>query len=103
MLRRLGLELARGADVRHQREVDEYRPLLPDLYPHLPDRLEKRQRFDIADGAADLDEAHVGVTGALHDARLDLVGNVRNDLDGVAEILSAPFLAPGHSSRLGRW
>ena len=59
VLRRLGLELARGGDVRHQREVDEDRVLAADLLAELADRLEERQRLDVADGAADLDDHDV--------------------------------------------
>ena len=61
VLRRLRLQLAGGADERHQREVNEQRVLAAHVLAHLPDRFEKRQRFDIADRTADLDDDHVGV------------------------------------------
>ena len=38
--------------------------LRPDLGAELADRLEEWQRLDVADGAADLDHADVGVAGA---------------------------------------
>ena len=41
-----------------------------ELEPQLADRLEERQRLDVADRAADLDHAHVGIAGAELDARL---------------------------------
>ena len=69
-----------------------------DLVPDLPDRLQKRQRLDVADGAADLGDDHVRraavVVGLGHrpDPGLDLVGDVRDDLDGVAEVLAAALL-----------
>ena len=93
VLRRLGLQLPGGADVGDQGEVHEDRALLAELDPHLADRLQERQRLDVADGAADLHEAHFRLARALADAGLDLVGDVRNDLDGVAEVFAAPLLA----------
>ena len=59
VLGRLGLELARRRDVRHQREVDEDRVVAADVLAELADRLEERQRLDVADRAADLDDHHV--------------------------------------------
>ena len=56
---------------------------------HLADGFEKRQRFDIADGAADLDDHHVDVAGHLARRGLDLVGDVRNHLHGLAQIIAA--------------
>ena len=44
--------------------MDIERALAAELDAHLADRLEKRQRLDVADGAADLDHADVGVAGA---------------------------------------
>ena len=61
MLRRLRLELAGRRDERHQREVDEDRVLAADVVAELTNRLEERQRLDVADGAADFDDHHVGL------------------------------------------
>jgi hypothetical protein len=68
-------------------------PLAADLVPDLADRLEKGQALDVAHGAADLgdDDVHLGA-GHGQDAGLDLVGDVRDDLDGVAQVLAPPFL-----------
>ena len=68
------------------------RPLAAELDAHLADRLEERQRLDVADGAADLHHADVGVAGAGHHVALDLVGDVRNHLDRGAEVFAAPLL-----------
>ncbi len=89
VLRRLGLDLRRRGHERHERQMNIERPIAAELDAHLPDRLEKRQRLDIAHGAADLDHADVGVTGRGQHVTLDLVGDVRDDLDGCAEILAA--------------
>ena len=95
VLRRLGLELSRVADVRHQREVDEHAAAAPDVDGELADRLQERQRLDVADRAADLRDHHVDVLalGDQLDAVLDLVGDVRDDLDGAAEVVAAALLA----------
>ena len=59
----------------------------------LADRLEERKAFDVADGAADLDDHHVDIAGHQLDAALDFVGDVGNDLDRAAEVVAAPLLA----------
>ena len=92
VLRRLGLQLAGRADERHEREVDVERVLAADVLAQLADRLDERQALDVADRAADLDEDDVDVLGDGADAVLDLVGDVRDDLHGAAEIVAAPFL-----------
>ena len=63
-----------------------------ELDAHLADRLEERQRLDVADRAADLDHAHVRVARAHADAVLDLVGDVRDDLHRRAEVVAATLL-----------
>ena len=66
----------------------------PDVLAHLADGLEERQRFDVADGPADLDDddVRIAVAGHATDALLDLVGDVRDDLDGAAEVVAAALL-----------
>ncbi len=64
----------------------------PELDAHLADRLEERQRLDVADRAADLDHADVGIAGAQHDAALDLIGDVRDHLHGRAQVVAAALL-----------
>src|SRR6185369_18069021 len=59
----------------------------------LTDRLEERQALDVADGAADLDQHEVIFVIAGKDEFLDRVGDVRDHLNGGAEIIAAPFLA----------
>ena len=92
VLGRLGLDLARRGDVRHQRQVDVADVVAPQLEAHLPDRLEEGQRLDVADGAAHLDDRHLGIARAAPDVRLDLVGDVRDDLHRAAEIVAAALL-----------
>ena len=62
------------------------------LVAELADRLEERQALDVADGAADLHQHEVEVLVAVADELLDGVGDVRDHLDGGAEIVAAPLL-----------
>ncbi len=55
----LGLQLARRADVGHQRDVQEEAVVAADVVAHLAGGLEERQRLDVADGAADLGDHDV--------------------------------------------
>src|SRR5690606_23823222 len=91
MLRRLGLYLARRAEVRQEREVYEHRALRAELVGFLADRLEERQALDIADRAADLAQHEILAVQVGLDELLDCIGDVRNDLDGGAEIIAASF------------
>src|SRR5258706_16377290 len=58
----------------------------------LADRLEERQALDIADGAADLAQHEIVIVVAVEDEILDGVGDMRDHLDGGAEIVAAPLL-----------
>src|SRR4051794_30404314 len=94
VLRRLRLELARGAERRQQRDVDVEDVAAADVLAHLADGLQERQALDIADRATDLDDDDVSLAvagDALH-ALLDLVGYVRDDLDRAAEVVAAALL-----------
>ena len=66
-----------------------------DVDRELADRLEERQRLDVAHRAADLgdDDVDVARLADQPDALLDLVGDVRDDLDGAAEVVAAALAA----------
>src|SRR6185312_1827489 len=89
----LGLQLAGRADVGQQADVQEKAAVPADLVPDLADRLQERQGFDVPDGPAHLgdDDVHV-VAAHAQDAGLDLVGDVRDDLHRVAEVVAAALL-----------
>ena len=71
-----------------KRQVDVDDVLRPGVVTHLPDRLEERQRLDVAHRAAHLDDDRVVPLGGGADDRLDLVGDVRNHLDRLPEVLA---------------
>ncbi len=72
--------------------MDIDRVMARQLVAELADRLEERQALDVADGAADLAQHEIEAVVAVADEILDGVGDVRNDLDGGAEIVAAPLL-----------
>src|SRR5690606_39620029 len=94
VLRWLRLELLARAQERHQRDVEVERVLAPGVEAELPYGLQERQRLDVPHRAAHLDQHHLGVGGLAGgaDALLDLVGDVRDDLDGVREVGAAALL-----------
>src|SRR5271165_4302445 len=85
----LSLQLTGGGDVRHQCHMHKKGVVTAQFLAHLADGLDKGQRFDIADRAANLDDHQVHVLGDLLHGGLDFVGNVRNDLDSLAEIIAS--------------
>ena len=104
VLRRLGLGLAGRLEIGDQRQMDVEDVGLADVEGELANGLEERQPFDVADGAADLGDDHVDVVGdQLADGGLDLIGDVRNDLDRFAEIVAGPFLLDDGLDRSCRW
>ncbi len=64
----------------------------------LADGLEERHALDVTDRAADLDQRDVGLglVRRAADAGLDLVGDVRDDLHGLAVVGLAAALAGDH-------
>jgi len=93
MLGGLGLQFARGGDIRHQGEVHKDRLAATQLVAKLADGLEKRQAFDVAYGAADLHQDEIVAVRAVENEFFNGVGDVRDDLHGGAEIVAAAFLA----------
>ena len=72
--------------------MHEHGALGAKLVAELADRLEERQAFDVADGAADLDQDEVEAGGIADDRLLDRVGDVRDHLDGRAQVVAAALL-----------
>ena len=85
-----GLQLARSRHVGDQRQVHQRRILIAQRVAQLAHRLDERQRLDVAHRTADLGDDNV-VNLLLRqqlDAALDLVGDMGNDLHGLAQILA---------------
>src|SRR6516165_10044236 len=91
MLRGLGLELACGADPGHKGYVDEQRVVAPKLLAHLSYGFKKRKGLDIAYRATDFDDGDVHLLRDPLHRRLDLIRDVRNHLDGLAQVVAPPF------------
>src|SRR5690606_22637142 len=89
----LGLELAGGGDERHQGQVHEQRAAGAALDAQLADRLQERQRLDVAHGTADFHQADVVAGGGGVHAALDLVGDVRDHLHRAAQVVAAALVA----------
>ena len=94
MLCRLGFMLARCSEIRYERHMNIERILAPDLCPELPDCFQKRLTLDIAGCAADLgdDDIRRFLLSDAVNKMLDLIGDMRNDLHGLAEIFAAALL-----------
>ena len=92
-MRRLRLQLLCGVEERHicQVDADAVRAKLPFQLTHA---LEERQRLDVAHGTADFRDYEIvfaGVSEQFHVA-FDFIGNVRDNLHRLAEIVSAALL-----------
>ena len=65
---------------------------ISDFERELAQGFEERKTFDVADSSADFGYENVNALARRIHARLDFVGNVRNDLNGLTQIVAAAFL-----------
>ena len=92
VLRRLGLLLAGRADEGNERDVDVADVVAAHHVAELANRLKERKDLNVADRAADFGDDHVDVVACdTFNASLDLVGDVRDDLHGFAEVVATSF------------
>ena len=98
----LRLQLAAVAEVRDVGEVADHRVLRTHVEHELPDGLQEVQALDVADRAAQLADQDVGVAGAAADRLLDLVGDVRDHLDRLAQVVAAALLGDDRGVDLAR-
>ncbi len=65
------------------------------ILAHLTNGLQERQPLNVTHGAADFDDQHIRLrhTRGQPNAPLDLVGHMRDNLNGAAQIVAAPLLA----------
>src|SRR5699024_5282163 len=91
-----GLQLPAGPQVGDQGDVHEEDVVAAHVLAHLPGGLEEGLGLDVTDGAADLGDDHVRpwpfAAGLGAHPALDLVGDVRDHLHRVAQVLPATFL-----------
>src|SRR5215467_15242558 len=71
--------------------MQEDRGLATELMAHLPDCLQKRQRFDVAYSSPDLHDYDIHVRRNALDGRLNLVGHMRDYLHGLAQVVAPPL------------
>ena len=93
VLRGLGLELASGLDVGNIGQVNHH-AVAAKLPLELAHRLKERQRLNVAHRATYLGDYKVILASAaqqLH-AALDLVGDVRNDLHSLPQVVATALL-----------
>lgn len=88
VLGRFCLVLIAAAEVRNERDMDVEDVVLSDFQPDLPDGFQERLALDVAGRTADLgdDDIRFGALGKVVDIALDLVGNMGNDLHGLAQV-----------------
>ena len=93
MLGGLALELPRAGDRDHQGHVEEHAVLPPHLSCRLADGLQKGLGLDVAHGAADLGDDHIGpgLPSRGVDPALDLVGDMGDDLHRPPQIIPVPL------------
>ncbi|STW03250.1 Uncharacterised protein [Klebsiella pneumoniae subsp. rhinoscleromatis] len=92
-----------AAMLRHQSQVHEQGMLAADLYRHLTNRFKERQGFDIAYGTADFHQHDVMAFAARQYALFDSVGDVRDNLNGRAQVVATALFCAARRSRYGRW
>ena len=99
-----GLQFVGRTQMWHKRQMDVHDVVVAHVVFKLTDCFKKRQGLDVANRASDLDNAHVRGTlqGYLLDSIFDLVGDVRNDLDGCAQIRAATLLFDDRAVNLPR-
>ena len=95
MLGGLGLQFAGSLNVRQPGDVHVKRVFAAHVRAHLAQRFGERAALDVTDGAADFHQHdfRAGGLGDHGDAALDFVGDVRDDLDGAAQVVAPPLLA----------
>ena len=94
LLCRFCLQLTGRGDNRQKGDVNVEDVRSPHFAPHLANCLEIGLAFDVTDRAPDFDDHDVGWMFFTCPVKtgFDLVRDVRNDLDGGAEVLTAAFL-----------
>src|SRR6266699_5920903 len=95
MLSGLGLQLPARTQVGKERYMQIEHITPPHVFAHLANGLQKWLAFDIANGATNFHNNHIGIgaTGHRMDAIFNLISNMWDNLDGATEILPASLFA----------
>ncbi len=104
VLRRFGFQFVGGLQVGDERQVHEEHVIASDVLGVLANRFQERKALDVADGSADFGDHDVDVVAAHpRNHGFDFVGDVRDDLDGLAkEAAFAFFFDDGQIDLAGR-
>ncbi|MPM49254.1 hypothetical protein SDC9_95982 [bioreactor metagenome] len=91
----LALQLAAAGNLNDERYMDEHHAALGLLRGHLTDGLQKGLGLNVAHGAANFGNDHVGAAGAGQkmDALFDFVRNMGNHLNGAAQVVAVALAA----------
>ena len=92
MLGGLGLYLAGGFNVGDKGQMNEQRVFLAQIPAQLADGLDEGQPFDVADGATDLNDGHIGTTIQLQNRLLNFIGDVRDHLHRSTQVFPTTLL-----------
>ena len=92
-LRGFGLQLSSCCQIGHQGQVYVQCPPWSQFPSQLSDGFQERLALDVADGSAYLrdDEVQLLLRSLQQDAPFDFIRNMRNHLDGLPQIVAAPF------------
>ena len=93
MLGGFGFQFSGGADEGQPGDVDIKTVLAADVAPHLAQGFQERQAFNITHCAAHLNQHNFRPGGFRHfaDAAFNDIGDMRDDLDGAAQVVAPPF------------
>ena len=94
VLSRLGLQLGTCRHIGYKCQMNQRRIAITELIAQLTYRLNVRQRLDIAHRTTDLGNDHIVALLSRQqlNATLDLVGNMGDNLNGLAHILATTLL-----------
>ena len=93
VLRGFGLQLARSRQIRHIGQVNAH-GVAAELPLELANGFDEGQTFDVADRTADFRDHKIiaAFLAQVEHVAFDFVGDVRNHLDGFAQVVAAAFL-----------
>lgn len=90
-----GFEFTGSLDVGEEGDVDEENVIETDFEGKLADGFDEGETFDVPSGASDFgdDDVAILVLADFFDAGFDFVGDVRDNLNGLAEVIATALFA----------